>query len=91
MSVVYATLVVDRKKGQLMIDRNIEWVVSIRLEDGTWLRGIQKAWYGHPAIDFFAKKLGVSYKAANAEKKVHFDHFLAQGVRNPLTEEELAR
>ena len=68
MSVVYATLVVDRKKGQLMIDRNIEWVVSIRLEDGTWLRGIQKAWYGHPAMDFFAKKNGVSFVSSMAVK-----------------------
>lgn len=92
MSVVYATLVVDRKKGQLMRkDNNIEWVVSLRLEDGTWIRGIQKAWYGHPAMDFFAKKLGVSYKAANAEKKSNFDYFLSQGHRYPLTEEELAR
>lgn len=74
-----------------MIDRNIEWVVSLRLEDGTWIRGIQKAWYGHPAIDFFAKKMNVSYKAANAEKKTNFDRFLADGVRTELTEEELAR
>lgn len=74
-----------------MNDRNIEWVVNLIQEDGTVIRGIQKAWYGHPAIDFFAKKMGVNYKAANAEKKFHFDNFLAQGFRNPLTEEELNR
>ena len=74
-----------------MNDRNIEWVVNLIQEDGTIVRGVQKAWYGHPAIDFFAKKTGVKYKAANAEKKMHFDRFLAEGLRYPLTEEELSR
>jgi hypothetical protein len=73
------------------MDKNIEWVVSLKLEDGTWVRGIQKAWYGHPAMDFFAKKLGVKYVAANAEKMFHFERFLADGFRYPLTPEELAR
>lgn len=74
-----------------MKDNNIEWVVTLILEDGTTVRGIQKAWYGHPAMDFFAKKMGLNYKAANAEKKFHFDRFLAEGFRKPLTEEELSR
>jgi hypothetical protein len=69
----------------------IEWVVSLKLEDGTRLRGVQVAMYGHPAMAFFAKKMGVTYKSAWAEKKVHFDRFLADGFRQPLTEEELAR
>ena len=73
-----------------MSDRNIEWVVNLIQEDGTIVRGVQKAWYGHPAIEFFAKRKGISYKAANAEKKYHFDRFLAEGLRKPLTEEELA-
>lgn len=67
-----------------MADNNIDWVVSLTLEDGTILRGIQKAWYGNPAIDFFAKKMGVPYKAGWAEKKSHFDKFLADGLRSPL-------
>jgi hypothetical protein len=70
---------------------NIEWVVSLKLEDGTRIRGVQLAWYGHPAMSFFAKRLGVKYVSAWAEKKVHFDRFLEDGFRKPLTEEELAR
>lgn len=67
------------------MDKNIEFVVTITAHDGTIYRGIQKAWYGNPAIDFFAKKLGLtSYKSGWAEKKHHFDHFLAQGLRTPL-------
>jgi hypothetical protein len=69
----------------------IEWVVTLVMEDGTSIRGIQVAWYGHPAMDFFAKKVGVSPKSSWAEKKYHFDRFLAEGLRNPLTEEELSR
>ena len=68
----------------------IEWVVNLIQEDGTVVRGVQIAWYGHPAIDFFAKRKGIKYKAANAEKKMHFDRFLAEGLRKPLTEDELA-
>jgi hypothetical protein len=69
---------------------NIEWVVSLLLEDGTRVRGVQKAMYGNPAIDFFAKNNGYKYTAGSAEKKVHFDNFLEQGLRYPLTPEELA-
>lgn len=68
----------------------IEWVVTGRAEDGTMYRGVQVAWYGHPAIDFFAKRIGVKFVAASAEKKMHFDNFLAKGLRKPLTEKELA-
>jgi hypothetical protein len=68
-------------------EQGIEWVVSLTQEDGTVIRGIQKAWYGHPAIDFFAKKHGVKYKTASSEKKMHFDRFLAEGLRKPLEEE----
>lgn len=63
----------------------IEWVVTVTLHDGTVLRGVQVAWYGHPAMDFFRKRMGVTkYKSATAEKKVHFDRFLEQGLRRPL-------
>lgn len=66
---------------------DIEWVVSMTLHDGTQLRGVQVAWYGHAAIDFFAKKHNVtSFKGASSEKKTHFDNFLAQGLRKPLEE-----
>lgn len=68
----------------------IEWVVSLTLEDGTRVRGVQVAWYGHPAIDFFAKRKGLKYKSASCEKMFHFERFLADGLRYPLTEEELA-
>ena len=67
-----------------MSNGNIEWVVTLKLEDGTIVRGIQSAWYGHPAMDFFAKKMGVKPVASWAEKKVHFDRFLAEGLRKPL-------
>jgi hypothetical protein len=63
---------------------NIEWVVTGKTEDGTVYRGIQKAMFGHPAMDFFAKANGVKFVSATAEKKVHFDNFLAQGLRKPL-------
>ena len=66
------------------MNQNIEWVVTLVMEDDTVVRGIQKAMFGHPAIDFFAKDNGLKYKAASAEKKVHFDTFLAQGLRKPL-------
>jgi hypothetical protein len=62
----------------------IEWVVSGKTEDGTVYRGVQVAMYGHPAIDFFAKKNGVKFVSAMCEKKIHFDRFLAEGKRKPL-------
>lgn len=73
------------------MSKGIEWVVTLKLEDGSTVRGVQIAWYGHPAMDFFAKKLGLSSKSAWAEKKSHFDRFLEDGLRFPLTEEELNR
>ena len=72
------------------MSNGIEWVVSLRLEDGTRVRGVQVAWYGHPAMQFFAKRKGVKYVSATAEKKVHFDRFLEDGFRTPLTADELA-
>lgn len=73
------------------MSNGIEWVVSGITKEGVRYRGVQVAWYGHPAMDFFAKRLGVSFVSSTAEKKVHFDRFLAEGLRNPLTEEELNR
>lgn len=66
------------------MSNGIEWVVSGTTADGTKYRGVQVAWYGHPAMDFFAKRMGVVFVSATAEKKVHFDNFLAQGLRKPL-------
>jgi hypothetical protein len=68
----------------------IEWVVSMTLHDGTQIRGVQVAWYGHAAIDFFAKKHNVKFKGASSEKKTHFDNFLAQGLRKPLEDNQAA-
>ena len=68
----------------------IEWVVTGKTADGTVYRGVQVAMYGHPAMDFFAKRKGVVFVASSAEKMYHFERFLAQGLRKPLTEEELA-
>jgi hypothetical protein len=62
----------------------IEWVVSGTTADGEKFRGVQVAMYGHPAIDFFAKKNGVKFVNAMVEKKSHFDRFLAEGKRKPL-------
>jgi hypothetical protein len=62
----------------------IEWVVTGRTAEGVVYRGVQVAMYGHPAMDFFAKKNGVKFVSAMAEKKVHFDRFLAEGHRKPL-------
>ena len=70
--------------------KGIEWVVTLVMEDNSVVRGVQVAMYGHPAIDFFAKSKGITYKAASAEKMFHFQNFLAKGLRNPLTESELA-
>ncbi len=72
------------------MSNGIEWVVTLVMEDKTTLRGVQVAWYGHPAMDFFAKRMGVKAIASTAEKKSHFDNFLAQGLRKPLTEKELS-
>jgi hypothetical protein len=68
----------------------IEWVVTLVMEDGTRVRGVQTAMYGNPAIEFFAKNKGLKYKAGSAEKMFHFENFLAKGLRQPLTEEELS-
>jgi hypothetical protein len=62
----------------------IEWVVSGVTAEGVRYRGVQVAKYGHPAIDFFAKKNGVRFVSALCEKKEHFDRFLEQGLRKPL-------
>lgn len=62
----------------------IEWVVSGKTAAGVVYRGIQVARYGHPAIDFFARKNGVRFVSATAEKKTHFDRFLEEGHRRPL-------
>ncbi len=72
------------------MSNGIEWVVTLVMEDKTIVRGVQVAWYGHPAMDFFAKRKGIKAVASSAEKKTHFDNFLAQGLRKPLTEDELA-
>lgn len=66
------------------MSNGIEWVVTGRDAEGNLYRGVQVARFGHPAIDFFAKKNGVVFVSANAEKKMHFDRFLAQGDRKPL-------
>jgi hypothetical protein len=66
------------------MSNGIEWVVYGKTADGTVYRGVQVALYGHPAMDFFAKKNGVRFVSATAEKKVHFDRFLEQGLRRPL-------
>lgn len=68
----------------------IEWVVTLVTEDKQIVRGVQVAMYGHPAIDFFAKRKGIKAVASSAEKKAHFDNFLEKGLRKPLTEEELS-
>ncbi len=62
----------------------IEWVVTGRTAEGVVYRGVQVAMYGHPAMDFFAKKNGVKFVSAMAEKKVHFDRCLAERHRKPL-------
>ncbi len=72
------------------MSNGIEWVVTLVTEDKTVIRGVQVAMYGHPAMDFFAKRKGIKAVASSAEKKTHFDNFLAQGLRKPLTAEELA-
>lgn len=72
------------------MSNGIEWVVVGRDAEGNVYRGVQVAFYGHPAIDFFAKRIGVKFVAASSEKKSHFDNFLAKGLRKPLTEQELA-
>lgn len=66
------------------MSKGIEWVVTLVAEDGSVLRGVQVAMYGHPAMKFFAKDNGFKYVSAMAEKKIHFDRFLAEGLRNPL-------
>lgn len=70
--------------------KGIEWVVSLTLEDGTRMRGTQKAMYGHSAINFFAKNNNVEFKSASCEKKATFDVFLAKGLRTPLDGESPA-
>ena len=68
----------------MSVIKNQKFVVAITLEDGSVLRGIQKAHYAHPAIAFFAKANGVTYKAGSAEKLENFEYFLAKGLRKPL-------
>jgi hypothetical protein len=44
------------------------WFVSGVDKDGNKYSGIQYAWYGNPAIDFFAKSKGVHFVAGSAVK-----------------------
>ena len=44
------------------------WFVSGVDKDGNRHSGIQYAWLGHPAMDFFAKKNGIEFKAVSAIK-----------------------
>ena len=44
------------------------WFVSGITKEGERVSGIQYAWLGHPAMDFFAKRMGVSFKAVSAVK-----------------------
>lgn len=74
-----------------MLSNGIKWVVMGRDADGNVYRGVQVARLGHPAMEFFSKRIGVKFVASSAEKKTHFDRFLAEGKRQPLTEEELSR
>ena len=71
------------------MSKGIEWVVTGKTADGTVYRGVQVAWYGHPAMKFFAERNGVTFVASWAEKMTTFERFLAQGLREPLTEDEL--
>lgn len=66
------------------MSNGIEWVVYGKTAEGVVYRGIQVAYYGHPAMRFFAQKNGVKFVVASAEKKTHFDRFLAEGLRKPL-------
>lgn len=68
--------------------QGIEWVVTLKLEDGSTIRGVQTARFGHAAIDFFAKDRGVKIKFGSCEKKTTFDMFLEKGLRTPLEEEK---
>jgi hypothetical protein len=67
--------------------RGKEWVVSYTLEDGSKVRGVQRAMYGHAAIDFYAKDNNLKYTSASSESKVNFDMFLSRGLRTPLEED----
>jgi hypothetical protein len=88
MSDLHNRIVIDKEKGQRM-SKGIEWVVTMVAENGEVVRGVQTAYLGHPAIKFFAERKGINYKGASAEKMTNFQHFLAKGLRNPLTPEEL--
>lgn len=44
------------------------WFVSGIDKDGNRHSGIQYAWLGHPAMDFFAKRMGVVFTASSAVK-----------------------
>jgi len=61
-----------------------EWVISYVLEDGSRVRGIQTAMYGHSAIDFYAKDHNLKFTFASCETKEKFDMFLERGLREPL-------
>jgi hypothetical protein len=88
MSVLSGKVIVVRKDKQM--SKGIEWVVTGKTEDGTVYRGVQVAWYGHPAMKFFAERKGVTFVFSTAEKKFHFDNFLEKGLREPLTDDELS-
>ena len=40
------------------MSNGIEWVINGTTAEGVKYRGVQVAMYGHPAIDFFAKRIG---------------------------------
>ena len=67
----------------------MEFVVTVTLKNGEVVRGIQKAYYGHSAIDFFIKDNNLDSKSAHAEKKINFEKFLAKGLRQALQSSKL--
>ena len=68
----------------MAVVKNQKFVVALTLENGEVIRGIESAWYAHTAMRFFAKRMGVTYKVAQAETLESYNLFLAKGLRKPL-------
>jgi hypothetical protein len=64
-------MLVVRKKEETMSNKN-EWRVMGTTTDGEKLSVVKKAWYGHSAIDFVAKDLGIRWKAVCAIRESEY-------------------
>jgi hypothetical protein len=54
------------KEKEIEMNKNKEWLVTGIDYSGVTHKVVVSAWYGHPAITFAQKKLGIVFRASSA-------------------------